>query len=399
MQPNPQSSAPSGIPIPLGMDARMLAARGGTGVSSYAHQLRRAQATIQPASIVLTDRLGAEGPAAPLLGRPRRWLRALWPGAQRARTLGDSQGGTQFCAPDVFRLAQIYFDVHRRVLPVHLPGPPGILHWTYPVPLRVVGWHNLYTVHDVIPLLHPALTDIDGRRYRRLLRQLQRSASRFIAVSETAREEIVQTLECPPAFVLDCGLAVDRIAAARKDLPAEVGVASYLLVCGTVERRKNISAILAAYRSSGVTIPIVIAGPDGWEADQFAADIAATPGVIRLPYLDRAAMLALIGHAHALIMPSLAEGFGMPVAEAMAMGVPVVTSSVGALAETAGQSALLVDPLDVAAIAAALRRIVADEALHRALAVAGRANAERFTPERFAERLTQAYAIVMAEPS
>ena len=94
------------------------------------HQLRRAQATIQPASIVLTDRLGAEGPAAPLLGRPRRWLRALWPGAQRARTLGDSQGGTQFCAPDVFRLAQIYFDVHRRVLPVHLPGPPGILHWT-----------------------------------------------------------------------------------------------------------------------------------------------------------------------------------------------------------------------------------------------------------------------------
>jgi glycosyltransferase involved in cell wall biosynthesis len=176
-------------------------------------------------------------------------------------------------------------------------------------------------------------------------------------------------------------------------------VAPYLLVCGTVERRKNISAILAAYRSSGVTIPIVIAGPDGWEADQFAADIAATPGVIRLPYLDRAAMLALIGHAHALIMPSLAEGFGMPVAEAMAMGVPVVTSSVGALAETAGQAALLVDPLDVAAIAAALRRIVADEALHRALAVAGRANAERFTPERFAERLTQAYAIVMAEPS
>jgi glycosyltransferase involved in cell wall biosynthesis len=98
-------------------------------------------------------------------------------------------------------------------------------------------------------------------------------------------------------------------------------------------------------------------------------------------------------------MPSLAEGFGMPVAEAMAMGVPVVTSSVGALAETAGQAALLVDPLDVAAIASALRRIVADEALHRALAVAGRANAERFTPERFAERLTQAYAIVMAEPS
>ncbi|WP_442678972.1 glycosyltransferase family 4 protein [Sphingomonas sp. ASY06-1R] len=377
----------------------MLTARGGTGVSSYAHQLRRAQATIQPASIVLTDRLTVEGPAPALLGRPGRWLRALWPGAPRAKSFDDVQGGTRFYAPDVFRLAQIYFDVHRRVLPVHLPGPPGIMHWTYPVPLRAVGWHNLYTVHDVIPLLHPALTDIDGRRYRRLLRQLQRNASRFIAVSQTAREEIVQTLGCPPAFVLDCGLAVDRIAAAREDLPLEVGAGPYLLVCGTVERRKNIGAILAAYRASGVTIPIVIAGPDGWEADQFAAAIAATPGVIRLPYLDRAAMLALIGHAHALIMPSLAEGFGMPVAEAMAMGVPVVTSSVGALAETAGQAALLVDPRDVAAIATALQRIVADDALRCTLSFAGRANAERFTPERFVERLTQAYAIVMAEPS
>ncbi|WP_420138965.1 glycosyltransferase family 4 protein [Sphingomonas sp.] len=377
----------------------MLTTQGGTGVSSYARQLRRAQSTIDRSSALLADRRALDGLAPAPLGRPGRWLRALWPGTRHAQTLTDQEGETRFYAPDVFRLAQIYFDAHRRVLPVQLPGPPGIMHWTYPVPLKAVGWRNVYTVHDVIPLLHPALTNIDGNRYRRLLGQLQGSASRFVAVSQAARDEIVETLGCAPSFVLDCGLAVDQVAAARADLPPQVGADRYLLVCGTIEPRKNIGAILDAYRLSGVTMPIVIAGPDGWEADRFAAAIASTPGVIRLPYLDRAAMLALIRHAWALLMPSLAEGFGMPVAEAMTMGTPVITSSTGALAETAGQAALLVDPTDVTAIAAAVRQIATDDALHRDLSGAGRDNAQRFTPQRFAERLTQAYAIVMAERS
>jgi glycosyltransferase involved in cell wall biosynthesis len=247
-------------------------------------------------------------------------------------------------------------------------------------------------------LLHPQLTDIDGRRYRRLLKQLQRGAAGFIAVSQTARQEIIDTLRCPSSFVQDCGIAIDQITAESACLPPEIGPGPYLLVCGTVERRKNIDAILAAYRASGLATPIVLAGPDGFQANQFAADIANSPGVIRLPYLSRAAMLALITHARALVMPSLAEGFGMPVAEAMALGVPVVTSSVGALAETAGQAALLVDPYDVQAIAQALKRVATDAALHLTLSRAGQENARRFTPERFVERLTEAYASVMTKP-
>ena len=376
----------------------MLNTAGGTGVSSYAVQLQRAQAAISRSSMLLTDRPTLGGEAAGF-SRPGRWMRALWPGTRFARTRAAQQGQPFFYAADVFRIAQIYFDVHRRLLPVHLPGPPGIMHWTYPVPLTAIGWKNLYTVHDVIPLLHPELTEIDGDRYRRLLGRLQRSAMGFIAVSGTARDEIVQTLGCAPSFVTDCGLAVEHAATNIANLPAGIGAGQFLLICGTVERRKNVGAVLAAYGLSGITIPLVVAGPDGWGADDVAAQIAATPGVIRLPYLDRATMLALIGHARALVMPSLAEGFGMPVAEAMAMGVPVVTSSVGALAETAGGAALAVDPRDIPAIASALRRITTDDALSAALSEAGRRNAQRFTSERFAERLTQAYATVMAEPS
>lgn len=380
------------MPPRLCMDARMLATAGGTGVSTYARQLRQAHAAIGGTRALLSDRPDLDRPAPSPFGRWGRWLRALVPGTRRAEEASEGL----LVAPDIFRVAQVYFDVHRRPLRVQLPGPPGLMHWTYPVPLVVAGWRNLYTVHDAIPLLHPELTHIDAARYRRLLDRLTECAVRFIAVSETARAEIVQAIDCPADFVIDCSLAVDAAPADTADLPPGVAPRSFLLACGTVEIRKNLPRLLEAYRQSGATLPLIIAGPDGWGAADIARLVEATPGAIRLPYLDRTTLHALIGHARALVMPSLAEGFGLPVAEAMALGTPVVTSSRGALAETAGGAAFAIDPEDVDAIAEALRRISLDDALCASLVTDGRRNAERFTPRRFAERLTRAYAAVMA---
>lgn len=384
-------------PMRLCMDARMLVSAGGTGVSSYARQLLQAHSTISQAHSLLSDRANLDCPAPAPLGRAGRWLRALVPGARATRPLDDDAGQDLLVAPDVFRVAQVYFDVHRRPLKVQLPGPAGIMHWTYPVPLVAIGWHNLYTVHDVIPLRRPDLTHINGQRYRRMLTRLAECATRFIAVSETARDEIVHITGCPSEFVVDCSLAVDASPADPAALPADLNPGGFLLVCGTVEKRKNVARLLEAYRQSKASMPLVIAGPDGWGAGEITSLLAATPGAIRLPYLDRPALRALIGHARALVMPSLAEGFGLPVAEAMALGTPVLTSNQGALAETAGGAALAVNPEDVARLRAALRRIATDDALCAKLADAGRRNAARFTPERFAERLTGAYAAVMAE--
>jgi glycosyltransferase involved in cell wall biosynthesis len=396
-EPQYPLSDPS-APLRLCMDARMLVSAGGTGVSSYARQLLQAHATISRDHALLSDRAILSQPAPAPLGRAGRWMRALVPGARNARPLTADDGQDLFVAADVFRVAQVYFDVHRRPLKVQLPGPPGIMHWTYPVPLAAVGWHNLYTVHDVIPLRRPDLTDIDGRRYRRMLTRLRECAARFIAVSETARDEIVRATACPADFVIDCSLAVDDSPADPGALPEGLTPGGFLLVCGTVEKRKNVARLLEAYRQSKARMPLVIAGPDGWGASEIAPLLASTPGAIRLPYLDRPALRALIGHARALVMPSLAEGFGLPVAEAMALGTPVLTSNQGALAETAGKAALAVNPEDVARLGTALRKISTDDALCAVLTEAGRRNAERFTPARFAERLTRAYAAVMAEP-
>ena len=381
----------------LCMDARMLVSAGGTGVSSYARQLQRAHEAISKNHALLSDRPALDEAVPAPFGRAGRWLRALVPGVREARPIAGAE--KWLVAPDVFRVAQVYFDVHRRPLPVRVPGPPGIMHWTYPVPLAVVGWHNLYTVHDVIPLLHPDLTHIDARRYRRLLDRLAECAARFIAVSETARGEIVRATGCPSGFVVDCSLAVDAAAAGARDLPPGIVPGQFLLACGTVEKRKNLARLLVAYRESEVAMPLILAGPDGWGADDIAGLAAVTPGAIRLPYLDRGAMRALIGHARALIMPSLAEGFGLPVAEAMALNTPVAASDRGALAETGGGAALAVDPENIASLASALRHLATDDVLCTALAAAGRANADRFTPPRFAERLTRAYAAVMADAS
>lgn len=368
---------------PLLTDARMLG--GQSGVATYALAVRAAQLRLDPAAGLLA------GP--PLHGaqaKARRVARALVPGDVRAQS---EAGG--FVFPDLFRLAHVHFTVRRRLLTVAVPGPPGLIHWTYPVPLRLVGWRNLYTVHDVIPLIRPDLSPIDPHRHARVLAQVLDAADRVVTVSQAARAEIVGWSGCDPALVVDCSQAVEPPAQSRAP-PLGLAPGGYLLVVGAIEPRKNLARLLAGYRASGAASPLVVAGPDGWDAERIAPLMAATPNVRRAPYLDRPELLALVAGARALLMPSLAEGFGLPIAEAMALGVPVLASRGGATEEVAGGAALLVDPRDERAIAAAIGRLASDDRLCADLAARGRAAARRFTPERFAERLGRLYADVFA---
>jgi glycosyltransferase involved in cell wall biosynthesis len=259
------------------------------------------------------------------------------------------------------------------------------------------GWINFYTVHDVIPLIHPDLTPIDASRHRAVLRAITERAHRLVTVSDSAHDDIVSALGCDPKMVINCGETVD-ISGAKTSCERRGLIRNgYFLHCGSIEPRKNLSALLAAYRASGLTMPLVLVGPDGWRASPILGQIRQTPGALRFPYLDRADLLGLIEGARGLLMPSLAEGFGLPVAEAMALGVPVLTSDRGALAEVAGGAALLVDPEDVMAIAASLGRLAADAGLVQRLATLGRKRARTFSSEAFAGRLADAYRSAIAD--
>lgn len=374
--------------VPVCMENRMIVAAG-TGVSTYARALRAAQRAIaQQAFLLSGGDLSAPGSAQTFPDRIHRNLQAISPGPKRARAHGEV-----FEKRNVYRLGFSYYAVRRRPMPVRVPGKAGIMHWSYPVPLFLEGWRNVYTVHDVIPLTDPELSSIDAARHRRLLERIGAVADRFVTVSDHAAYMIAQELGLGSDKIVNCAQPVDvgDLLPSRATLPAGLQAGRYLLVCGIVEPRKNVARILGAYRASGSALPLVIVGPDGSEIGNLADVVRATPGVVRLPYQDRATVLALIAQATMLVMPSLAEGFGLPVAEAMALGTPVITASSGALAETAGDAALLVDPFSENAIAQAMMTIEADEAVRLALSVAGRHRAQAFGQAEFALRLRALY--------
>ncbi len=367
---------------PIGMDDRMLA-DGGTGVATYARALRAAQAAIDPAALLIGADRGERT-------RPVRLAAATIPGVRRLRPAGGTP--SRLVARDLFRTAHVHFGLYGRFLALRAAGPPGIIHWTYPLPIRIVGWANLYTVHDAIPLIHPELTSIDAARHRRVLAEVVRHAARIVTVSGAARADIVAATGCADGRVVDLSQPVDLPPELdREELPPGLARGGYLLVVGAIEPRKNIARILAAYRASGVALPLIFAGPDGWQGAPLAEAIARTPRAARVVGLDRAALLALIAGARALLMPSLAEGFGLPVAEAITLGIPVLTAHDGALAETAGAAALAVDPGDVSALAQGIARIASDEALRATLVRAAAIEAVRFAPAAFARRLEAFY--------
>ncbi len=155
----------------------------------------------------------------------------------------------------------------------------------------------------------------------------------------------------------------------------------YVLFVGTIEPRKNIDTLLDAWLDSPLRkdFDLVIAGPGGWAAQKTLARLAAKPeGVRYLGYVAEAELPSLTAGATAFVYPSLYEGFGIPVAQAMAAGVPVVTSNTSCLPEVAGDGALLVDPRSPAEIGAALEKLLGSPESRAKLGEAGRARAQQY---------------------
>lgn len=180
---------------------------------------------------------------------------------------------------------------------------------------------------------------------------------------------------------------------ARYDLPER-----YLLFVGTLQPRKNIARIVQAYalaRRSMPGVALVLAGQQGWLYDpQWTAGIE---GVILPGYIHDADRTALYSGALALAFPTLHEGFGFPVLEAMRCGTPVITSNTSSLPEVAGDAAVLVNPRDIGAISRAMEQVVSDQNLRAALVDKGYQQAERFTWRQAAEQALRTLETVVGQ--
>ena len=262
---------------------------------------------------------------------------------------------------------------------------------------RVVTIHDLTVV--LFPEWHPRA------RVNSMTHEIARSldiADHILADSAATRDDIVKQFSVRSERISVVPLAA---AGSFRPLPAEEiqkvlshwGLVQdgYLLFMGTIEPRKNLLRLLQAVELAGSGIgPLVIVGADGWGSDEVARHIERLQRAGRLSYLGYVpddARPALINGARGFVYPSLYEGFGLPVLEAMACGVPVLASNVASLPEVVGDAGVLVDPHDVDAIARGMARLWHDDALRRDLSIRGIERARAFSWERTASQTLGVY--------
>jgi glycosyltransferase involved in cell wall biosynthesis len=291
------------------------------------------------------------------------------------------------------------------VLPWLLPGRVDLLHAPVNVVPLLAAVPAVVTVHDLAFMAMPERFLPAKRRYLETFTRLtMRKARHVIADSAHTRADLITLLGVPPERVTAVPLGVNRdfhppdeeartLFRARENLPGR-----YLLYLGTLEPRKNLVALVRAYarlRKRGLEWPLVLAGGKGWlyedifraVEEEGLAEHVRFPGYVR--YEDQPLWY---GCATLFVYPSTYEGFGLPVLEAMACGAPVVASNASSLPEAAGDAALLVDPHDEEALAAAVERLAGDGALRADLAARGLARAALFPWSRTAAETVRVYA-------
>jgi glycosyltransferase involved in cell wall biosynthesis len=262
----------------------------------------------------------------------------------------------------------------------------------------LVSRRSVVVIHDLAALRHPEWYSAQFATYHRyVLPRLARRARRLITPSEFSRRELADGLGLDPGRVAVVANGVDECFSSSAD-PEPVRRAyglekPYVLLVGTRIARKNLGALAEARRRlGGLGVDLVSAGSGRhWTRSD------AAPPARALGYVPERDLPGLYAGAAALAMPSLYEGFGLPVLEAMASGVPVVAADRAALPETCGGAALLVDPDDGEALAEALDRAVTDEELRGTLVKAGLERASQFSWDRAAVGTDAVIAEVLAE--
>jgi glycosyltransferase involved in cell wall biosynthesis len=266
---------------------------------------------------------------------------------------------------------------------------------------------RVVTIHDLVwkqagETMRPLSRWIE----KRLMPEAIYSADRIIADSFNTAQEIKE--EYPEA-----GDRVRVVQLGLPELPAPLGFQSlvelgidreYFLFVGTLEPRKNLHRLLKAYAQIDAGIRnntlLVIAGGKGWgnvDIDLLIKKIGLATQVTLVGYVDDVQLATLYAHARFLVMPSLYEGFGLPLIEAMSFGVPVLTSNCSAMPEVAGDAGVLVDPLDENSIAKGLLSLLDNETYRDQLATKAKPNAAQFSWQKAARETWSVFEEAVAE--
>jgi glycosyltransferase involved in cell wall biosynthesis len=291
--------------------------------------------------------------------------------------------------PGSIRTLYPSWDLLRRpALPASL-ADAAIVHATNPAAVPPVREDQrlVVTIHDLAFQRFPELFPRDWRwLYRAGLRAAVKRADAILVPSQSTANDLMAARSVPASRVHVTPLAPSLVATSQDPAGtlARLGVAQpYVLSVGTLEPRKNLVRLLRAYRQVAPEVPhtLVLAGTPGWRIEELEAELARPgPGtIVRTGSVSGEDLDVLYRGADVFAYPSLHEGFGLPVLEAMARGVPTLASNVSSLPQVAGDAALLVDPTDVSEIAEGLARLLTDPALADDLRQRGLQRAATFT--------------------
>ncbi len=311
---------------------------------------------------------------------------------------------TQWVPPSV-QIRRALTPAHHRYESVLLPLELKLWSTVYRLPSSIVHFPDfiacrgtfkkVITIHDLYFMEHPEVMSAEGAQYYRRIRESVQQADAIIAVSAFTRDDILRLLPEVPASKITVVHEAGDIRQDAAHLPQPQHFEPYALFVGTFEPRKNLTTLLHVLRHTPHDLRLVIVGEAGWENGGEPAQLARELGVMdRVQLAGRvsdAELDQLYREARMLVFPSLSEGFGLPVLEAMSRGTPVICSRTGSLPEIAGEAAVLVDPLDRPQLAQHMSHMWTDNGLHADYRARGLQRAAQFSWERAARETMAVY--------
>ena len=265
---------------------------------------------------------------------------------------------------------------------------------------------TVVTIHDMVCYKFPETIDRLRRIYlANAVRCSILKADRIIAVSQSTKKDIVDTFDVPETKIdvvyeasAPCFRATADGNSVQETCKKYFIEEPFLLYVGTLEPRKNLVKLMQAYfilkRDYRIKHKLVIAGKKGWNYGPIFSEIerlSLRNDVIFTGYVPEQALVHLYNGAELFILPSLYEGFGLPILEAMACGTPVITSNISSMPEVAGDAAILVDPYDVDALAGAMHGVLTDKGLKESLVKKGLERVKHFSWKKCAEETIRVY--------
>lgn len=256
---------------------------------------------------------------------------------------------------------------------------------------------RLVTVHDLTAWKYPELVDHHSRHYPQHLERAVSEGAHVHAVSQFVANEMEAELGIDPDRIHVIRNGFEPVAPGEASRGRSLSGSPYVLAVGTIEPRKDYVTLVEAMASVWPIFPelqLVVAGAEGWGArqlDEVIDKLGVRKKVRRLGYVSDPVKADLLAGAELLAYPSVYEGFGLPILEAMHAGVPVVSTSAGAIPEVAGRAAVLVEPRDPSALAGALLSVLEDDGLKDHLVAAGRQQVIGYSWDQATEELIGAY--------